>query len=299
MTIGPVFTDVVMSGFAAWPQPGEEAHAQQLRREIGGGAAITACGLAKLGARVAVLAMVGQSDGHWLIERLKERGIETNPIRFHLIEPTGLTVAVSTSEDRAFFTYAGANQFLRELLTESQVHSELARARHVHFAFPINPDLLSELTEKSHTADGTVSVDVGWQQSWLEDERSLRALRYVDIFFPNEREAGLMTGQSEPEAILQSLAAMGLPRVALKLGARGSMLLDQDEIIECPPHRVTPIDTTGAGDCFDAGFIYGFLRGESPEQCLQIANICGALSTEGLGGISAFPSLQQLQMIGG
>jgi sugar/nucleoside kinase (ribokinase family) len=295
ITVGDVFVDIVMSGFPVWPQQGEEAFATELHQEIGGGAAITACGLAKLGLRVSVVAMVGQSYGQWLIERLKAAGVETNWIRFHLTEPTGLTVAVSSTNDRAFFTYAGANQFLKELLTDQRLHDELTRARHVHFALPIDPDLLSELADLLHSASCTVSIDIGWQKTWLQNERSLRALSKVDLFLPNEREAELMTGQQEPAAMLQSLATMGLRRVALKLGARGSMLLDEDEIIECPPHSVIPVDPTGAGDCFDAGFIYGFLREESPERCLRMASICGALSIEARGGVSGFPSLPLLQ----
>jgi sugar/nucleoside kinase (ribokinase family) len=110
ITVGDVFVDLVMCGFAALPQLGEEAFARRLRREIGGGAAITACGLSRLGARVSLLAMVRQSDGQCLLERLKDCGVETADIRFHLSEPTGLTVAASTAEDRAFLTYPGANQ---------------------------------------------------------------------------------------------------------------------------------------------------------------------------------------------
>ncbi|MGH9838386.1 MAG: carbohydrate kinase family protein [Blastocatellia bacterium] len=289
ITVGDVFVDIVMSGFASLPQLGEEAFASDLRREVGGGAAITACGLVRLGARVGLLAMVGQSDGQWLLDRLKDRGVETAGIRFHLTEPTGLTVAASTAEDRAFLTYNGANHFLKELLDDPRVHEPLARARHVHFALPIAPALLRAIAGKLHDAGCRVSVDVGWQKDWLEDERSIEALANIDLFLPNEREAELITGRPEPEAMLQSLSAMGVSRVALKRGARGAMLLWDDEIIECPPHRVRPVDATGAGDCFGAGFIYGLLQGESPERCLQIANLCGALSTESLGGIASFP----------
>jgi sugar/nucleoside kinase (ribokinase family) len=289
ITVGDVFVDLVMCGFAALPQLGEEAFARSLRREIGGGAAITACGLSRLGPRVSLLAMVGQSDGQWLLERLKDRGVETADIRFHLSEPTGLTVAASTAEDRAFLTYPGANQFLNELLGDPRLPDQLARARHIHFALPIEPALLARLAGRLHEAGRRVSVDVGWQPDWLEDERCVEVLTQVDVFFPNEREAARMTGQSEPEAMLQSLSTMGLQNVALKLGARGAMLLWDEEIIECPPHPVTTVDATGAGDCFDAGFIYGLLQNESPERCLQIANLCGALSTMSLGGIASFP----------
>lgn len=291
LTVGDVFLDIVMSGFDAWPKPGEEVFAQSMRREIGGGAAITACGLAKLGARTSILAAINEQDGMWLISRLKERGVHTKFIERHLnpFEATGLTVAVSTREDRTFFTYAGVNQFLKKLLHDPRIQARLASALHIHFALPIDPTLLSILADELHDASCRISVDVGWQKAWLEDERSVEALSKVDLFLPNEREAERMTGQSDPEAMLQSLSAMGLSCVALKLGARGAMLLWDDEIIECPPHPVAPVDATGAGDCFDAGFIYGLLQGESPERCLRMANLCGALSTESLGGIASFP----------
>ena len=289
ITVGDLFIDIVMSGFPALPRLGEEAIAQPMRPEVRGGAAITACGLARLGARTSILALVGQSDGAWAVERLQSGGVRTDLTRFHLSEPTGLTVAVSTREDRAFFTYTGANQFLNELLRDPQTPLQLARARHVHFAMPIAPALLRQLAGRLHEAGTTISLDVGWQPGWLEDERSLDALREVDLFFPNEREAERMTGQSSPEGMLQSLAAAGASCVALKLGPRGSMLLCGDEILECPPHPVDALDSTGAGDCFDAGFLHGWLQDASPEECLRLGNLCGALSTRALGGVTAFP----------
>ena len=107
ITVGDVFVDLILR-FPAWPQPGEEAFARQLRREVGGGAAITACGLARLGLRVALLTVVGSEDSHWLIERLTACGVDARCIQQHATEQTGLTVSVSTAEDRGFFTYVGS-----------------------------------------------------------------------------------------------------------------------------------------------------------------------------------------------
>ena len=103
-----------------------------------------------------------------------------------------------------------------------------------------------------------------------------------------------MTGESEPDAILHKFADAGLRAVALKLGPRGAALLWDEKIYQCDPYSVVPLDTTGAGDAFDAGFIYGWLRGESPDECLRIANVCGALSTEAVGGITGFPAEDRL-----
>ncbi|MFN7945522.1 MAG: carbohydrate kinase family protein [Blastocatellia bacterium] len=294
ITVGDVFTDLVMSGFPRWPQPGEESFAAALHREAGGGAAITACGLARLGVRVALLAVIGR-DGDWLIERLKSCGVDDELIHRPGGDYAGLTVSVSTAEDRAFFTYAGSNLVLPELLAaDAAARSELSRARHIHLAFPVMPELLTEIATTLHDAGCTVSLDVGWHPDWLSSARTLPALREVDLFLPNEREAELMTGHSEPEKMLRAFADAGLRTVALKLGTSGSALLTNGEIIFCPPVSVDPVDTTGAGDCFDAGFIYGWLNDRTPDECLRTGNICGALSTRGFGGIEPFPAREEL-----
>ncbi|MGH9841488.1 MAG: carbohydrate kinase family protein [Blastocatellia bacterium] len=148
ITVGDVFVDIVLGGFTAWPRPGEEVFADRLHRAVGGGAAITACGLAKLGERVAVLAAVGESDGDWLAASLQAGGVDTHLIRRSGDQQTGLAVSISTPEDRAFFTHASANRALPELLRDAQVQRELTRARLVHFACALDPDLLADLAGK-------------------------------------------------------------------------------------------------------------------------------------------------------
>ncbi|HEY3137738.1 MAG TPA: carbohydrate kinase family protein [Blastocatellia bacterium] len=294
IALGDVFVDLILSGFPAWPKPGEEAFAQWLRREVGGGAAITACGLARLGFRTALLAVVGSEDSRWLIERLTTCGVDARCIQHHAIEPTGLTVSVSTAEDRGFFTYGGANQDIGELLTDKQARDEMMGAGHVHLACAPETDSMAELVRTLHSAGCRVSLDVGWHEAWLSDALGRRALKELDLFLPNEREAQLMTGESEPEAMLRAFARAGLRAVALKLGAEGSALLWEGEIFRSAPYPVQPLDTTGAGDCFDAGFIAAWLRDEVPQVCLETANICGALSTRGLGGLAMFPTQEEL-----
>jgi sugar/nucleoside kinase (ribokinase family) len=292
LTIGDVFTDLVMTGFSHWPQPGEEVDAQQAHREIGGGAAITACGLAQLGIRAAVLACVGTDDSEWFGARLQSCGVDMSCLQSIAGQPTGLSVAISTAADRAFFTHRGANQHLSERLKHAEVKALLATARHVHLAFPLACDLLLELVESCRAAGTTVSLDVGWHPAWLADKALRRALRNLDLFLPNEREAALMTGQTEPERMMEFFVAKHSPPVILKLGAAGSASLQAGEFIHAAPLVVTPLDTTGAGDCFDAGFLYGWLKGWPLAECLRLGNFCGAHSTQALGGVAAFPSLE-------
>ncbi len=295
ITVGDVFVDIVMSGFAAMPELGTEAECDRLQYEVGGGAAITACGLAKLGCKTAMLAVVGNSDSAWFRQRVVDCGVDVSPLRLHESEPTATTVSISTNNDRAFFTYRGANKMLVELFGNHSLRQTMQQARHVHLASPLGPGTLIKLTNELHDAGTTLSLDVGWSQAWLCDERTWLALQAVDLFFPNEREAELMTGQAEPEMMLQAFADAGVQTVALKLGANGSALLHEGKFYFAAPHNVDPIDTTGAGDCFDAGFLFAWLNGNVPAECLRIANVCGALSTRALGGIAAFPVNDELR----
>src|SRR5436305_6729630 len=114
--IGELFVDQILSEFSSLPKLGQESFARRYRREVGGGAAITACALSKLGVRVKVLGVIGKTDGQWIADRLSHLGVDCSLIEWHSREPTGLTVSVSTREDRAFFSYYGANEKLSSLL---------------------------------------------------------------------------------------------------------------------------------------------------------------------------------------
>ncbi|HWZ25351.1 MAG TPA: carbohydrate kinase family protein, partial [Verrucomicrobiae bacterium] len=107
-------------------------------------------------------------------------------------------------------------------------------------------------------------------------------------------EAALMTGETDPRLILQHFGKMGVRTVALKLGPAGGALLSDGTITFCEPIMIQSLDTTGAGDCFDAGFLYAWLRGDNPQNCLKAGTICGALSTRCLGGIDGFPTVAEL-----
>ena len=288
LVAGELYTDLILSGFDFWPQPGQEAFAKEFHREVGGGASNTACGLAKLGSRAAVLGVVGE-DGGWLVQQLERNGVDTSYISRDAVEPTAITVAVSTPEERSFLTYAGANRGFPAALAEAAAAKRLVQAGHVHLAFPPELSNAPELFAAIRANGCTVSLDVGWHEGWLRDGRVRGILPLLDLFFPNEVEAQCITGESEPEKMLRRFADLGLRRVALKLGGRGAALLWDGEAWFAAPLPVTPIDTTGAGDCFNAGFLHSRVKGDSPEACLWAANACGALSTEEYGGVKGVP----------
>jgi sugar/nucleoside kinase (ribokinase family) len=295
VVVGDLFIDEVLADFNTLPKLGEEAFARKFRREIGGGAAITACGLAKLGWRVAVLGVVGKEDGIWVVRRFMDAGVETAFLENHPDEATGLTISVSTREDRAFFSYYGANERLPALLREPNAKKLMAAAGHVHFACAPDRQQHAGLLEWLRKRHCHVSLDVSGHESWLMDGRNIEILHEAHMFFPNHREGELMTGETDPHRILRALHDRGVTGVGLKLGGKGAALLWRNKEFRCDPYPVVNVDTTGAGDCFDAGFIHGLLTEAPPQECLEIANICGAFSTRALGGIAGFPSLSELK----
>ena len=291
---GDLFIDLVMSGFDKLPALGEEGFAAALGRETGGGSANTACGLAQLGARVAIAGIVGGDEAEWFRERFRARQVDASMLQADPATASAITVAVSTPEDRIFYTYYGPNGQLPGILRDRRTWEQLAQARHAHFAMPVEPELLADLCAWLRQRGTSTSVDVGWQERWLDSPDSHRALAQVDWFFPNEREAERMTGESDPARALDWFAAKGVRGAVIKLGAQGSAAHIDGACRVIPSIRVMPIDTTGAGDCFDAGFLWGLLRGMPLAERLRCGNVCGALSTEAAGGIAGFPTLERL-----
>lgn len=290
---GELFVDLILGGFDVWPEPGKESVASEFRREVGG-ASITACGLARLGVATQVFGVAGAEDGDWLLARLRKRGVDTTAVRLDSLEPTAFTIAATNSRDRAFLTYPGANRRFPAALALAAQAGEFGGVRHVHLACSPDLDTAAGLFEALRKSGCGLSLDAGWQEQWLADPRLLSILPLAGLCFPNQSEAGRITGERDPERALRRFEAAGVARVALKLGAHGAMLLWDGEIFRAAPRDVRPLDPTGAGDCFDAGFLYAWLAGEPPETCLRAANICGALSTEAYGGVEGFPTPERL-----
>jgi sugar/nucleoside kinase (ribokinase family) len=172
----------------------------------------------------------------------------------------------------------------------------LAQARHVHLTCAPDLGTAAALLMSIRAQGCTISLDVGWHQDWLADPRAIALLPILDLFFPNHVEAGRMIGESTPENILRKLKSAGANCVALKLGPDGAALLWDGDILTVKPYSVKSVDTTGAGDCFDAGFLHFWLQGASPLTCLQAANFCGAASTEAYGGVGGFPTPERVKL---
>ena len=291
-TVGEIFADHIFSGFERWPQPGEEHFTDHYIREAGGGAAITACALARLDRKAVIFAVMGEQD-LWLRQRLSDFAVYLDGL-WSVATGTAVTVAISTREDRSFLTWPGANRELAKYLHEPETQHQLARARHVHFALPIGRELARELFPKLRAAGCTLSLDVGHHLDWLTDETNLQTCAEVDFFLPNEKEAQIITGINQVEPMIANLRARGIERLVLKLGRMGAAAWLDGQSWRAAAFSVDAVDTTGAGDAFDAGLIDAFLDHASPLEMLERACLYGSLSTREAGALTALPNREEL-----
>ncbi len=294
--VGQIYIDHVFSGLPDWPRPGEEVFTRNYIRELGGGAAITACGLGLLQRKTAVFGVVGDVEGDWIKQRLDTFGVDTTHLR-KIEGSSGVTVSVSVGDERSFYSYAGTNDMLDDYLSSPEVVELLQQAAHVHFAVPLDRRQAQIVIPALKAAGCFISLDVGWQPEWYRKPENLQTCREIDYFLPNQKEAQYLTGKQRPEEVLQGLEDLGFTHVVVKRGSAGAAIHTDGRMLQVasPPIRV--VDTTGAGDAFDAGLIDAVLDGVTGEQMLQRAAACGALSTRMPGALIALATRSDLEEI--
>ena len=292
LVYGPLFCDVIFTGMDTFPTLGTEIFAQDLTIAIGG-SAIIAAGLHRLGAKVGLIADLGNDRfSRIAADLLDELGIDRTLIRQHDYPLPQLTVALSYPHDRAFIT-----RF--EKPTEPPDLKEILRehpSRHLHVcSFLAAYDALNAV-EIAHGAGTTVSFDPGWDEDALKDETIHRIAAEVDIFMPSRSELCYMMGEDDTETALQkALGRMSGGAIVMKNSAEGVLARSATQSITVPALPVTPIDTTGAGDAFDAGFIYGLVNDYSLEDCCRYGAVCGALATTAVGGATGTPTHEEVE----
>ena len=293
--IGEIFQDHIFSGFEAWPSPGMEIFTDDYEWELGGGAVTTACALARLGRSVRLIGVVGQADLPLIQQRLAHFGVDVDDVAVSALR-TGVTVSISTREERSFFTFRGANTELENMLAnDTALLRSAADARHVHLAMPVSAGLAPHLLPLLRLHGATTSLDVGHHVGWLHDEASLNVLRAIDYTLPNAREASLLSG--DPQRYLAHCESLGMANAVVKLGPLGAVMRRGGTEYKASSPDVQVLDTTGAGDVFDAGFIDALLDDASPRELLERGCVCGALSTRAAGALRALPTRAELQML--
>lgn len=294
--VGDLAADLLLSGDGVVPEFGQvERMVDDATLTVGGSSAICAHGAARLGLRVCLFGKVGaDAVGELLLRRLSEAGVDTSAVVVDPALKTGITVHLVRGEDRAMLTYPGAMAALRpDEIDRDLLHD----ARHVHSGgFFLQDGLrpgLPEIFAGAREAGLTTSLDPGWDPRETWDSGLHETLAHTSIFFPNEVELRAVS----PLAAEDALSALpGVPTLVVKRGAAGAVARRGPEVAACAPPPVGARDAIGAGDSFDAGFLFGTMRGYGLRRALRVACACGALSTEGSGGVDAQPDAERLEM---
>ena len=293
LVAGEINPDLILSGNVT-PEFGQvEKLVNSAVLTVGSSSAIFACEAARLGLKVAFVGVCGVDIfGRFMLDEMSKRGVDVSNIVIIPGGQTGLSIILAQGADRAILTYPG----LIPALTATEVTNDLLRrSRHLHIASyflqtALQPGL-PDLFARAHALGLTTSLDTNWDPSgeWRGfDELLCR----VDVFLPNENEALALTGTKEIESAIQRLGE-SCKVVAIKLGADGAIARRGGENARAPAIPVEVVDTVGAGDTFDAGFLFGWLNGWSLEKTLSLAVVCGSLSARAAGGTSAQPTLDE------
>jgi sugar/nucleoside kinase (ribokinase family) len=296
IVIGELNIDAVASGLSEAPRMGGEILASDFRLTLGSASAIFACGVTKLGHDVTLIARVGSDYfGRFCLSALRDAGISTRYVLRDKELKTGVTISLSTCDDRALVTYPGA---IAALGVEDINKSLLKGHSHLHMTSYFLQTRLQasfpEIFREARRLGLTTSFDPNSDpmHSWNDSIREVFA--YTDLFFINKAEALALTSTRTVNAALKVLG-QEVSCAVIKLGPDGAVAIKGGEITSATGFSVKPLDTTGAGDSFAAGFVSSYLRGRPVTECLGVANACGALSTLQVGGTDGQPNRQTLK----
>lgn len=289
---GEFYFDFIFYRLPRLPRLGEEFVTRNFALTLGGGAVISALVAARLGRRAELVSVVGNTPlDRFALEELRQGGVGARGTRQVLGTTTGLTVSVSLRKDRYFLTHRGANLQLESYLDSAPARRQLRRARHVHFALtPKRWSPFRSTVKALRGAGVTTSWDLGWNPAAARQPGFRKVYRMLDVVFFNRDEALRYSRARTAEAALARLAHPG-QCVVVKLGAVGAIAQSPDgRRVRARGLRVRAIETTGAGDAFNGGFLDAWLSRADLADCLRAGNYCGALSTTSPGGSAGVPT---------
>jgi ribokinase len=281
LCVGEAFTDLIFLRMERIPRAGEELRTGHFAATVGGGAVITAVAASRMGLRARVMSALGPDA----VARLRAERVS----RINVIRPgerAALSVAISTVRDRSFVTFDGVNDQLERRLWR-RAHD--IQAPFVHFAFaPRDCARWAALVRRLQRGGSVTSWDFGWHQH-LARRRGFQMLAAaVDYLFLNQQEAVMYAGTRSLARAVNVWRTRTRPTI-IKLGAAGSRWIGPEVDLHVTGRRRAAVDTTGAGDAFNGGFLAGLARGLTPRGCLQLGNAVGAAVTQKPGGLDGLP----------
>jgi len=307
LVIGTPCVDLIFGGMPNWPVSGQEMYVQQFAIGVGG-IFNTAATLSRLGLRVALLTELGNDFfSKFIFDELAKASISRDLVIVRDCPMFSLSVSLSHDGERGFVSYSNTGDGIVAHLAAQHADHGAAREDALPdyravlescscdalfcYAAPAIMPVASMMVERGVT----IFYDTGWSADELSNSLMRSAIACGHYALPNLLEATYMTGTETAEAAARALATW-LPTAVVKMGARGVVACQGDSLMRCPAYPIKEVvDTTGAGDAFNGGFIYGILKGYALADALRCGTICGSLSTTALTGTAAVPTADELE----
>ncbi len=298
IVVGELNVDLILNKIDGFPEIGKEKLAAEMTLTLGSSSAIFASNLSALGAEVAFLGKIGKDQfGELVMESLRRKGVHTELIIQDEKLNTGATIVLNYDEDRAMITHAGA---MEHLTLHDITAGKLSLARHLHFSsYFLQPGIRKDVGALFALAKRqglTTSFDMQWDPAEKWDMDYGNILPSVDIFFPNKQELIELTGRVNMKEALHALGKTNT--IVVKMGSEGSVLWKDGQDFSLPAFLNNEVvDAIGAGDSFNAGFIFKYVSGAPLEECQRFGNLCGAVNTTAAGGTTAFTNYRDVLKI--
>ena len=290
---GEINPDLILTGDVL-PEFGQvEKLVDSAALTIGSSSAIFACGAARLGLSVAFVGVCGDDVfGRFMLAEMQKRDVDVSNVLIRENGQTGISVILNRGSDRAILTHPGLIAAIR---AEDVTDDLLRQARHLHIASyfmqtALQPGL-PDLFRQARVLGLTTSLDTNYDpaEKWTGFDELLSV---TNVFLPNEKEALSLSGEVNVDVAADRLGSK-VEALAIKLGAAGALGISGTQKVRVASIPAKVVDTVGAGDSFDAGFLYGYLHNWRLEQTLRLACVCGALSTQKAGGTGSQPTLAE------
>ncbi len=275
------------------PKEDEEGFVKDVKLYPGGSAANTIVGLARLNVKTAYIGKVGKDgEAKILLEDFEREGVDVSLIVRGEGRSGSAMIFVDDAGNRAILVDPGVNDTLKY----EEIHVDEARKYGlVHLTSFICKNGLDSLNSQKKIVEefDYVSFDPGmpYAERGLDDMEKI--LRNTTVFLPSRQEIEILFGLDYRTAAEECLN-MGVEIVAVKLGSRGCWIKSKDGEVEVKPFNVSVVDTTGAGDAFNAGFIYGFLRNKNIEECGKMGNYVASMCIQKFGAREGLPRVSEV-----
>lgn len=275
--------------------------AESITYSAGGDAVNEAMAMSKLGNRVGLISRVGDDFiGRFLLEQAEAAGVDVASVYRDPDAPTAANNILIGAKDKRIYTISKNKTSRTEFCEDDVDYEVIRRARLIAFGSifvheKFDDRALTHLFQTAKQNGAITCADVGPTAGHCSLDGLRHALPYLDYLFPNEREAAMLSGKRDPDEMADYFLNLGIGTVAIKFGAKGSLIKNKKTRFFQQPFYVDPIDTTGAGDCYAAGFMSGLIHGLPLEACAAYASATGALAVGRVGATAGIESAKQVE----